>query len=39
MTESGIVIVTAEDEALIGLINEEAVGAEAEADRGGAAHA
>ena len=39
ITDSGIVIVTAEDEPLIGPITEEALRAEAEADRGGAASA
>jgi glucose-1-phosphate adenylyltransferase len=37
VTEGGVVIVTAEDEPLIGPITEEALRAEAEADRGGAA--
>jgi hypothetical protein len=39
VTEGGIVIVTADDEPLIGPITEEALHAEAEADRGGAAQA
>jgi glucose-1-phosphate adenylyltransferase len=39
ITESGIVVVTADDEPLIGPISEEALRAEAEADRGGAASA
>ena len=39
VTEGGIVIVTADDEPLIGPITEEALRAEAEADRGGAAQA
>jgi glucose-1-phosphate adenylyltransferase len=39
VTDNGIVIVTAEDEPLIGPISEEALRAEAEADRGGAASA
>jgi glucose-1-phosphate adenylyltransferase len=39
VTEGGIVVVTAEDEPLIGPIGEEALRAEADADRGGAAHA
>jgi glucose-1-phosphate adenylyltransferase len=38
ITDGGIVIVTADDEPLIGPISEEALRAEAEADRGGAAH-
>ncbi len=38
VTDSGIVVVTADDEPLIGPISEEALRAEAEADRGGAAH-
>jgi glucose-1-phosphate adenylyltransferase len=37
VTDSGIVIVTAEDEPLIAPISEEALRAEAEADRGGTA--
>jgi glucose-1-phosphate adenylyltransferase len=37
VTEGGVVIVTAEDEPLIGPISEEALRAEANADRGGAA--
>ena len=36
VTEGGVVVVTAEDEPLIGPISEEALRAEAEADRGGA---
>ena len=36
VTENGIVVVTAEDEPLIGPISEEALRHEAEADRGGA---
>ena len=39
VTEGGIVVVTAEDEPLIGPISEEALRAEAEADRTGPAHA
>jgi glucose-1-phosphate adenylyltransferase len=39
VTDGGVVVVTAEDEPLIGLISDEALRAEAEADRGGAAHA
>ena len=39
VTEGGVVVVTAEDEPLIGPITEEALRAEAEADRGGPAHA
>jgi glucose-1-phosphate adenylyltransferase len=39
VTESGVVVVTADDEPLIGPISEEALRAEAEADRGGAAQA
>jgi glucose-1-phosphate adenylyltransferase len=39
VTEGGVVVVTAEDEPLIGPISEEALRAEAEADRGGAASA
>jgi len=39
MTEGGIVVVTADDDPLIGPISEQALRAEAEADRGGAAHA
>ena len=39
VTEGGIVVVTSDDEPLIGPISEEALRAEAEADRGGAAHA
>jgi len=38
VTEGGIVVVTAEDEPLIAPISEAALRAEAEADRGGAAH-
>jgi glucose-1-phosphate adenylyltransferase len=38
VTEGGVVVVTAEDEPLIAPISEEALRAEAEADRGGAAH-
>ena len=38
VTDGGIVVVTAEDEPLIAPISEEALRAEAEADRGGAAH-
>lgn len=37
VTEVGIVVVTADDEPLIGPISEEALRAEADADRGGAA--
>ncbi|MGE0445905.1 MAG: glucose-1-phosphate adenylyltransferase [Vicinamibacterales bacterium] len=37
VTENGIVIVTAEDEPLIGPVSEEALRLEADADRGGAA--
>jgi glucose-1-phosphate adenylyltransferase len=36
VTEGGVVVVTAEDEPLIGSISEEALEAELEADRGGA---
>ena len=39
VTESGVVVVTAEDEPLIGPISDEALRAEADADRGGAASA
>ena len=39
ITEGGVVIVTADDEPLIGPISEDALRAEAEADRGGAASA
>jgi glucose-1-phosphate adenylyltransferase len=39
VTDGGVVVVTAEDEPLIGPITEEALRAEAEADRGGAAQA
>jgi glucose-1-phosphate adenylyltransferase len=39
VTEGGVVIVTADDEPLIAPISEEALRAEAEADRGGAASA
>jgi hypothetical protein len=38
VTEGGVVIVTADDEPLVGPITEEALRAEADADRGGAAH-
>jgi glucose-1-phosphate adenylyltransferase len=38
VTEGGIVVVTVDDEPLIGPISEEALRAEAEADRKGAAH-
>jgi glucose-1-phosphate adenylyltransferase len=38
VTEGGVVVVTAEDEPLIAPITEDALRAEAEADRGGAAH-
>ena len=38
VTDGGVVVVTAEDEPLIVPISEEALRAEAEADRGGAAH-
>jgi glucose-1-phosphate adenylyltransferase len=38
VTDGGVVVVTAEDEPLIAPISEEALRAEAEADRGGAAH-
>jgi glucose-1-phosphate adenylyltransferase len=38
VTDGGIVIVTADDEPLIGPISEEALRAEADADRRGAAH-
>ena len=37
VTDGGVVVVTADDEPLIGPISEEALRAEAEADRGGAA--
>jgi hypothetical protein len=37
VTEGGVVIVTAEDEPLIGPISEDALRAEAEADRSGGA--
>ncbi len=37
ITDAGVVVVTAEDEPLIGPISEQALKAEAEADRGGAA--
>jgi glucose-1-phosphate adenylyltransferase len=37
VTENGIVVVTVDDEPLIGPISEEALRAEAEADRRGAA--
>jgi glucose-1-phosphate adenylyltransferase len=39
VTEGGIVVVTAEEQPLIGPISEEALRAEAEADRSGPAHA
>jgi glucose-1-phosphate adenylyltransferase len=39
VSDSGVVVVTADDEPLIGPISEEALKAEAEADRGGAASA
>src|SRR5688572_4979241 len=39
VTDGGIVVVTAEDEPLIGPLSEEALRAEAEADRGGPAEA
>ena len=39
ITDGGVVVVTADDEPLIGPISEEALKAEAEADRGGAAPA
>jgi glucose-1-phosphate adenylyltransferase len=39
VTEGGVVVVTADDEPLIGPISEEALRAEAEADRGGAVQA
>ena len=39
VTDGGVVVVTAEDEPLISPISEKALRAEAEADRGGAAHA
>jgi glucose-1-phosphate adenylyltransferase len=39
VTEGGVVVVTADDEPLIGPISEEALRAEAEADRTGPAHA
>jgi ADP-glucose pyrophosphorylase len=38
VTDNGVVVVTAEDEPLIARISEQALRAEAEADRGGAAH-
>jgi glucose-1-phosphate adenylyltransferase len=38
VTEGGIVVVTADDEPLIGVISDEALRAEADADHGGAAH-
>src|SRR5205814_5874697 len=38
VTEGSLVVVTADDDPLIGPITEEALRAEAEADRGGAAH-
>jgi ADP-glucose pyrophosphorylase len=37
ITDAGVVVVTAEDEPLIGPISEQALKAEADADRGGAA--
>ena len=37
VTESGVVVVTAEDDPLIGPISDDALRAEADADRGGAA--
>jgi glucose-1-phosphate adenylyltransferase len=39
VTEAGVVVVTADDEPLIGPLSEDALRAEAEADRGGAAPA
>ena len=39
VTESGVVVVTADDEPLVGPISDAALRAEAEADRGGAASA
>jgi glucose-1-phosphate adenylyltransferase len=39
VTEGGVVVVTAEDEPLIGPISEKALHAEADADRGGSAQA
>jgi glucose-1-phosphate adenylyltransferase len=39
VSESGVVVVTADEEPLIGPISEDALRAEAEADRGGPAHA
>jgi glucose-1-phosphate adenylyltransferase len=39
VTESGVVVVTADDDPVIGPISEDALRAEAEADRGGAASA
>jgi glucose-1-phosphate adenylyltransferase len=39
MTDNGVVVVTAEDDPLIGPISDEALRAEADADRGGAASA
>jgi glucose-1-phosphate adenylyltransferase len=39
VTEGGVVVVTAEDDPLIGPLSEEALRAEAEADRGGPAQA
>ncbi len=36
VTEGGVVVVTADDDPLIGSITEEALRAEADADRGGA---
>ena len=38
VTDGGVVVVTAEDEPLISAISEKALRAEADADRGGAAH-
>jgi glucose-1-phosphate adenylyltransferase len=39
VTDAGVVVVTADDEPLIGPISEEALRAEAEADRSGPAQA
>jgi glucose-1-phosphate adenylyltransferase len=39
VTDGGVVVVTADDEPLIAPISEDSLRAEAEADRGGAAHA
>jgi glucose-1-phosphate adenylyltransferase len=39
VTEAGVVVVTVEDEPLIGLISEDALRLEADADRRGAAQA